>query len=73
MARLVKAILDHDSIRGKVWYLVHWDGYDEVHDSTWESRERLFKDARKLVLQYDADHGVKTGGGTRKKRKKMSK
>ena len=44
-------------------------GYDEVHDSTWESRERLLHDARKFVLKYDADHGVTAGGTTKKKKK----
>ena len=35
----VEKILDHDVIRGKVWFLVHWRGFDEVLESTWESRE----------------------------------
>ena len=69
----IQSILDHDTVQKKIWYLVHWSGYDEVLESTWEPRDRLLKDARKIVLKYDSDHGVKAGGTTRKKRKRMTK
>eukprot|EP01052_Picozoa_sp_SAG31_P033116 SAG31_NODE_3703_length_3974_cov_7.925161_5_plen_225_part_00 len=65
---VVKKILDHDVIRKKIWYLVHWDGYDEVHESTWESRERLYADAKKIVVAYDKLHGVKSTDASKQKR-----
>ena len=69
----VEKILDHDVIRGKVWFLVHWRGFDEVTESTWESRERLMVDARDAVDLYEADHDIEVDGPTRKKKQKKSR
>ena len=69
----IDKILDWDVMRKEIWYLVAWKGYDEVHESTWESRKRLVKDARKIVLKYDSENGVTTVGGSRAKRKKLVK
>ena len=60
-------------IRGKVWFLVHWRGFDEVLESTWESRERLMADARDAVDTYEADHVIEVDGPTRKKKQRKSK
>ena len=60
-------------IRGKVWFLVHWRGFDEVTESTWESRERLMVDARDAVDIYEADHDIEVDGPTRKKKQKKSR
>jgi hypothetical protein len=69
----VERILDHDVTRGKVWFLVHWKGFDEVVDSTWESRERLVLEARDAIDAYEKDHVIDTDGPTRKKRTRKSR
>ena len=65
----VEGILDHDNIRGTRWYLVHWKGYDEVHESTWEKRGALTATARKILLKYEQQHPIQPGQKARKKRK----
>ena len=69
----VEKILDHDVIHGKVWFLVHWRGFDEVLESTWESRERLMADARDAVDAYEATHDIDVEGPTRKKKHRKPK
>eukprot|EP01052_Picozoa_sp_SAG31_P049814 SAG31_NODE_11085_length_1067_cov_10.551653_1_plen_135_part_00 len=34
------------------WYNVHWRGYDEVTESSWESRSSLISTAPKVVQAY---------------------
>ena len=69
----VEKILDHDVICGKVWFLVHWRGFDEVLESTWESRERLVVDARDAVDAYEVTHDIDVEGPTRKKKQRKPK
>ena len=52
---------------------MHWRGFDEVTESTWESRERLMVDARDAVDLYEADHDIEVDGPTRKKKQKKSR
>ena len=52
----VEKILDHDTIRGTRWYLVHWKGFDEVHESTWEERGSLTARARNVLRAYERKH-----------------
>ena len=69
----VETILDHDVIRGVVWFLVHWKGFDEVLESTWEPRDRLVLTAGDAVKAYEATHEIDVDGPTRKKKHKKSK
>ena len=69
----VEKILDHDSMHGSRWYFVHWRGYDEVTESTWESRSSLVTTARDALRQYESKFPIQADEKTRPKKKKMRK
>ena len=68
----VEGILDHDTRYGKRWYLIHWKGYDEVTQSTWEKREALTTSAKKILADYEKKHPILKGELARKKRRKKT-
>jgi hypothetical protein len=47
----VEEILQHRKVRGKIQYLVHWAGYDDPNDHTWESTSNL-KNAKHAITEY---------------------
>ena len=57
---------------GKRWYLIHWKGYDEVTQSTWEKREALTTSAKKILADYEKKHPILKGELARKKRRKKT-
>ena len=68
----IEKILDYDTIRGTRWYFVHWKGYDEVMDSTWEKRSSLTGSASAILRRYEILHPIVPGEKARKKRRKKT-
>ena len=66
----VERILETDFSYGIRWYLVHWKGYDEIKDSTWEPEENLTH-AKKLVEEFKKQHGIDEEDKTKQKPKKQ--
>jgi len=66
----IEKILDHDVMWGSRWYNVHWRGYDEVTESSWESRSSLISTAPKAVRAYESKFPIVPGEKTRKKRQR---
>lgn len=48
----IKKILDKKKIKGKIYYLVWWDGYRKK-DATYEPRTELIKTAKELIKDFD--------------------
>eukprot|EP01052_Picozoa_sp_SAG31_P010909 SAG31_NODE_607_length_13606_cov_11.366699_5_plen_59_part_00 len=57
-------------MRDARWHLVHWLGYDEVTESSWESRSSLITTAPKVVQAYESKFPIVLGEKTKKKRKR---
>ena len=55
----LERIIDHDFKFGVQWFKVSWKGWSELYESTWEPRSELMKDASRLVLKYEREHGLK--------------
>ena len=66
----IERIIDHDHKYGNHWYKISWKGYSEIYESTWEPREELIKDAKKLVLDYEKTNKI---GISRKGKKRNQK
>ena len=66
----IERIVDHDYKFGTQWYKVAWKGWSEVYDSTWEPRDELVKNARRLVSKYDEEHGITADAPERRKTKR---
>lgn len=47
----VEEVLNHKSVRGKDYYYIHWKGFDEPEDNTWEPLENL-ENCLDLVIAY---------------------
>lgn len=54
----VQSIVNHKRVRGKMYYLVHWAGYNEYFNS-WEPVEYL-ANARDIINQYHANIALKS-------------
>jgi hypothetical protein len=48
---VVESVLDRRMQRGKVQYLVHWEGYTS-HEDTWEPKENL-ENAQDMISDYE--------------------
>ena len=66
----IERIIDHDYKYGNQWYKISWKGYSEIYESTWEPREELIKDAKKLILDYEKTNKI---GISRKGKKRNQK
>ena len=66
----IERIIDHDFKFGVQWYKVSWKGWSELYESTWEPRSELIKNAGKLVLKYEKEHGLKEEAPVRRKTKR---
>ena len=53
----VSEILDSRINRGKLEYLVHWQGY-EVHERTWETAANL-ENAPELIAEFQREYSSK--------------
>jgi hypothetical protein len=49
----VAGILAHKWLRGKIQYLVHWQGYSRIYDATWEPRNELLVNAKSIIDRYE--------------------
>jgi hypothetical protein len=50
---IIKEILAKKKIKNRIYYLIHWKGYDDKKDYTLEPRTQLLKDAPAVVNQYE--------------------
>ena len=66
----IERLIDHDFKFGVQWFKVAWKGFSEVYDSTWEPRSELLKNAKKLVLKYEKEHGITEEAPVRRKTKR---
>jgi hypothetical protein len=53
-------IADYKYQFGQQFYLVAFKGYCEVNDTMWFRHDILMKDAKKLVLRYEAKNKIDT-------------
>ena len=51
---IVERLLDKKTIKGKVCYLVKWDGFTN-DDNTWEQRKELYKNPllKRMIDKYE--------------------
>ena len=56
----ISRIVDYKYQFGQQFYLVAFKGYSEVNDTMWFRRDILMKDAKKLVLRYEAKNKIDT-------------
>ncbi len=67
---LVDKILDDKIIRGKRYYLIHWQGYDDIHDS-WEPEENC-SNAQDKINEYNQSKKNKAQRNQRKRPSRSS-
>ena len=51
----IEAILDERVVRRNRQFLVHWKGYSELYDNTWEPEDNL-KRARDVLKKWRKTH-----------------
>ena len=51
----IEVILDERVLRRKREFLVHWKGYSELYDNTWEP-EVSFNNARDIMKRWRKTH-----------------
>ena len=52
----VESIQDEKRKRGKTEFLVHWKGYSQLFDCTWEPDEELQRTAKSVIKEWRKKH-----------------
>jgi hypothetical protein len=48
----IECIMDEKRKRGHTEFLVHWKGYSQLFDSTWEPAEKLQRTAKSVIKEW---------------------